>query len=524
MRRAWKAIAVVVVAATWSTMPSARAMDAGLDAAASELEARIADNMWYGQVLEIDYRTADRVAGDVATVGAWGDSGLWTGVYLAAESYRYTTATTAAEKAEASLRVHDLVAKFHLNVNIAREWRTTLQPQVNPAVPSVSYGGGVVQGQAGMLMRSCAPADAPPGHGMSPNARVFGPFRWEDGRDYLCETAPSRDTYAGTLFGLVTAFDLVGPDDPAMQRLIADDVRTLGEFLLRNGWTFPRPHGNVNIPVGKQTNPLTGQPVPLTGHDFDGPLSPLFVYVPSARLNMAQSVRHVTRVAGPAAAALRWEAVWAAELASQGPLLAGSMEADALEPNNAYYKFNLNHLTMFNLARLERDPAVRSLIVQAFGVMDHTTGDDLNAHFEAITYAVTGESSRHDASVEHLRQWLDYRHNIHLGPVDNSPGCGVAFECVPDDQLDAVIGEQTVVIRPGTAARLRARTPLPVAARPPTDFLWQRPPTQLAGSEAATHQAPGVDFLLPYWLLRYYSEVAAPLGQPFPAWPGPSHR
>lgn len=509
-----------------------------LDAALA-LEERIADNIWYGQVLEIDYRTPERLRGDVASVGAWGDSGLWTGVYLAAESYRYAVAHDklaggdldptgtefwVAQQAEAKARVDELVAKYHLNINIARGWRTELDPQVDPSTPSVRYGGGIVQGEEGMLMRSCAPVDAPLDRAMARNRRVFGPFRWEDDRDYVCETAPSRDTYAGTTFGLLTAFDLVGPDDPALQRLIADDVRKLGEFLLEHGWSYPRPHGNVNVPVGEQENPITGERLPLFGHDFDGVLSPLFVYVPSARLSMTQSVRHVTAVAGPAEAALTWEAVWAEELASQGPLLAGSMEVDAAEPNASYYKFNLNHLTMFNLTRLEHDPVLRSLFVQAFGVMDHTTGDDGNAHFEAITHAVTAELSRFDDAVAHLRDWRDYRHNIHLGPVDNSPGCGVEFECVPEDQLDGVVAGQTVVLRPGTAGRQRARVPLPVANRPPTDFLWQRPSTQLAGAEGPTHQAPGIDYLTPYWMLRYYSEVAAPLGVPFPAWPGPSHR
>ncbi len=508
-------------------------------AAALDLEQRIADNIWYGQVLEIDYRTADRTLGDVASIGAWGDSGLWTGTYLAAESYRYAVARDGlasggldaagvafwtAQQSQAKARVDDLVAKYHLNINIARGWTTELEPSVDPATPSVRYGGGIIEGEEGMLMRSCAPSDAPAGRSMSVNKRVFGPFAWDDGKEYLCETAPSRDTYAGTLFGLLTAFDVVGPDDPDMQRLIADDVRKLGEFLLKYGWSFPRPHGNVNVPAGEQKNPITGEKLPLFGHDFDGVLSPLFVYVPSARLNMTQSVRHVTQVAGPTDAAAKWEAVWAEELASQGPLLAGAAEIEAIEPNVGYYKFNLNHLVLFNTLRLEADPNVRSVIGQAFGVMDATTGDDVNAHFEAITHAVTGEQERFDASVQHLRDWRDYRHNIHLGPVDNSSGCGVEFDCVPEDQVTAQLNAQQTTVRPGTSSKQRADIPLPVAKRPPTDFLWQRAPTVLTGSESATHQSPGVDYLLPYWMLRYFSEVQTPLGEPFPAWPGPSYR
>lgn len=524
-------------------------------AAALELEAKAADHLWYGHMLEIDYGTPERIAGDVSSIGAWGDSGLWTGVYLAGQSHRYALARHhldadgldaedaafwSAQKDEAKARIDRIVGQYHLTVNIAREWQTEFDPQVNPEGPAFTYGGGVYQGREGMLMRSCAPDDAPAGRHMGLNKRVFGPFTWTYGDGdttaahlrvpegpYRCETAPSRDTYAGTTFGLVTALDLVGPDDPELRELIGRDLMTLGDFLVDNAWNYPRPHGNLKIPVGQQRLP-DGTPVPMTDHDFDGVLSPLFVYVPSARLNMTAVARHAARIVGTTEENLRWDAVWAEEWATQGPVLAGSMEVDALEPNNGYYKYNLNHLTMFNLSRLVTEPVLRDEVLRAFGVMDHTTGDDMNAHFETLTHAVTGELPRFDAAVEHLRMWRGYRARIETGvAVDNASRCGTEIECVPEDQLDMVFtlptGETTVVTKPGTATRLRARRALPPDLRTPTDFLWQRPPTQLNGQEGATHEAPGIDYLTPYWILRYYSEVGTPFASPFPAWPGPAH-
>jgi hypothetical protein len=488
--------------------------------AANTLEAKIADHFHFGQVFEVDFGTPSRPPGDVASLGGFGDSGLWTGVYLAAESFRYAVAkdyladptlTPAvravwqAHRNEARARVRAMVAKYHLLTNIATNWQTAFNPSLDPP----SFGGGVIRGEPGMLMRACVPTDAPANLQMPDNIRVFGPFRWEDGKDYRCETAPSRDTYAGTTFGLLTAFDLVAVDDAAMRRQIRDDIVTLGNFLLKWGWNFPRPHGNVSIPP--------------FGHDFDNFISPLFVYVPAARLNMTQAVRHVTAVAGPPLQALKWQAVWLEEVATQTPILAASMQADVLQPNDGYYKFNLHHLTGFNTARLERNPIVRLLIRQAFGVMDKTTRDDVNAHFEAITYALTGDPGRRGDAVSHLRQWRDYRARIDLGgETDNLSRCGAGLECVPQDQYEIHLGGHAVVI-PGTSAELRARHPLPVAERPPTDFLWQRAPTQLNGSTAATFESPGVDYLLPYWMLRYYTEVTAPRREALPAWPGPSH-
>ena len=521
--------------------------------AALEREARAADHLWYGQMLEIDYNTAAQLPGDVRSGGAWGDSGLWTGVYLGGESLRYATAKgklagvsgplTLEEQAfwvgqrdEALGRVRTMVAKFHLLARIGREWKTSFSP--NPTGNPPSFGGGVLQGEDGLLMRACAPdpTGKTPAIGIRPNEnkRVFGPFRWEDGVDYYCETAPSRDTYAGVTFGLGLAFDLVSGDDPAMREQIRSDILVLATRLVKYGWTFPRPHGNVSIPA-----PL---PVPGgNGHFFDNFISPEFMeQVPLARLNIATIANHMASTTkGPEKKV--WKAVYAEELASQLPVLGLSMEVDAIQPNEGYYKYNLHHLTGYTTLRLTPEPAVQKEIRRALAIMDKTTGDDLNAHFEAITYAMTGERARHDRAVTHLGQWLDYRRNIHAGPVTNSTRCGGDIECVLADQLDIDTGAAVVTV-PGQPLTvddpssenpdrtlikprpLRARFPLPVAERPPSDFIWQRPPTNLNGGDAPTHSAPGIDYLTPYWMLRYYSEIAPPARAPLPAWVGPAHR
>jgi hypothetical protein len=202
---------------------------------------------------------------------------------------------------------------------------------------------------------------------------------------------------------------------------------------------------------------------------------------------------------------------------------------DAFQPNDDYYKYNLHHLTGYNVTSQERDPVLRTAFKQALSIMDKTTGDDINAHFETITYALTGQPRRRDDAIQHLREWRLYRARVdHTAFTDNTAGCDVKFECVPQDQLETIqstpVGEQTVVI-PGTSSDTRARLPLPIVDRPETDFLWQRPPTELSGGEPLVHQFPGIDYLLPYWMLRYYIEVSPRrVVEPFPPWPGPAHR
>ncbi|MGH2758454.1 MAG: hypothetical protein ACRDKJ_02715, partial [Actinomycetota bacterium] len=162
----------------------------------------------------------------------------------------------------------------------------------------------------------------------------------------------------------------------------------------------------------------------------------------------------------------------------------------------------------------------------AMAIMDSTTRRHLNAHFETITFALTGETDRLSDAVKHLREWRAYRSRIEAGgATDHREKCEGTIECVPEDQVDVSLstGADPIVSVPGISETLRARHPLPVADRTPTDFLWQRPPNQLYGEVSSTHQAPGVDYLLPYWMLRYYTEARSPLNRPFPAWHGPAY-
>jgi hypothetical protein len=532
-------------------------------AEAVALENRMADHFYYGQVMEAYYRTPERLTGDVRGLGGWGDSGLWTGVYLGGESFRYAVAKDhlrnkhisdadlafwTAQRDAAKARVTEMVAKYHLLVNIGKNWPAQacsdgaaacpvvdpygeFKPGVDTTDPTKSklptmphtqatLGRAVVPGEAGMLMRACTPTDAPAHIGIGQNRRVFGPFEWEDGKSYVCETAPSRDTYAGTTFGLLAAFDLVSADDPAMRTTIRDDVMTLTRFLVKNGWSFPRPHGNVSLPP--------------FGHDFDNFVSPLFVQVPMARLNMANAGRHVADLAGTAADQQFFDSVWTEELASQGPILAGSMVVDSLQPNDGYYKFNLHHLTASTLLRTLTDPVERTVVAHAVGVLDRTTRDDINAHFEAITFGATGEEARLDDAVTHLREWRDYYARVHAEPVTNNESrCGKDITCVPEDQYGVATGpgEDTSATwkpgntdSPGETSDLRASLPLAVADRAPSDFLWQRPPTKLNETVDPGWEPAGVDYLTPYWMLRYFTEVAKPAVSPFPAYAGPSFR
>jgi len=530
--------------------PTALACSDGL-ATMVELETRMVDALQFGHVVPVVYGTPEQLPGDVTAAPYWGDTALWSGVYLAGQSMRYALSKHylapgrarahltrderefwTAQREEALTRVRDLLAAEHRDVSIAEDWKGELRvpPRVNTQDPTgphtLDFGGGVVQGQRGLVTRGCTPVGLGP-MGINPPSRdpanpvndhsnhvVEITWTHGDGRTYYCEASPSRDTYAALTFGMLTAFDLVGPDDPGLRAQIRDDLLAMGDYLVKYGWNLVRPNGYVST------------------RSFENNfVEPLMGHVPMARLNMANAARHV---AESPADRQRWQAIWAEELASQGPLLGASMEVDSFQPNEGYFKFNLHHLAGFNLLRTTSG-AERDVIARGFGVMDKTTRDDLNAHFEAITYSLTGDPVRRDAAVTHLDQWQEYRAATSGGrAVRNSDRCGPDLACVPHDQAALAVDQApggSVTWHPGapdapplsSRAGLRAAGPLPVALRPPGDFLWQKPPTELDGLLPAAWREPGVDYLTPYWMLRYFTEAVLPAETPLPEWLGPAH-
>ena len=73
-------------------------------------------------------------------------------------------------------------------------------------------------------------------------------------------------------------------------------------------------------------------------------------------------------------------------------------------------------------------------------------------------------------------------------------------------------------LSPTPSTDVRARFPLPVKDRKGQDFMWQKDPTLLDEDQSPQWEPPGWDFLLPYWMIRYYSEAAPPAANALPAW------
>jgi hypothetical protein len=141
--------------------------------------------------------------------------------------------------------------------------------------------------------------------------------------------------------------------------------------------------------------------------------------------------------------------------------------------NRSYFKFNLDYMTFYHLLRLQHNDENAS----AYRIVRDATASHQNAFFNMVDRALRGPNAARDAETRRLLdQWLQRPRR--------------------DDYVDAskvvpVCGQESC-------------QPVPVPWRPPTDFLWQRNPFQLSGGGKGVVESAGIDYLLPYWMARYY--------------------
>jgi uncharacterized protein (TIGR03437 family) len=156
--------------------------------------------------------------------------------------------------------------------------------------------------------------------------------------------------------------------------------------------------------------------------------------------------------------------------------------------NSSYFKFDLDFMTFYSLVRFSND----SSYLKAYQIVRNHTASHQNPFFDVIDRGLQGPNAARDAEASMLLdQWL-------LRPA-----------------LDLHVDVTSTVRVCGT----EACSPVPVPLRPPTDFLWQRDPFQLTGGGIGSIESPGIDYILPYWMGRYYG-VISPGGVQSSAAPG----
>ena len=312
-----------------------------------------------------------------------------------------------------------------------------------------------------LLARCAIPADAPWLSDVTSEEQANGVYNTMlDGRPWVWIGNTSRDQYSGVFFGLATAYDLI--PDTGLRAGIAALATRLLDNLLASAW-------NVVMPGGSISTTFLLRP--------DQELALLAI---GREVNPTRYSSEYSKLAGALAASV------------PVPVL-----VDSANDHDSYFKFNLDFINLFSLIRLETSSLNRAAYEVAFSAISSTTNNHLNPHFNMIDRALHGPKAARDAETRaDLDAWLLHpRLDIFVDWRGKVKACG------PDQACD----------------------PLPVADRPPADFLWQSSPFLLYGGQKGDIESAGIDYLLPYWMARYYGVIAESHAHPAPR-PGPFHR
>jgi hypothetical protein len=162
-----------------------------------------------------------------------------------------------------------------------------------------------------------------------------------------------------------------------------------------------------------------------------------------------------------------------------------------------YYKFNLQHGSFFTWLRLEQNPLYWERGWKAFRILRQALGHHQNAHFNMCEIALSPAAlmERGGETREELRLWLQRSRRSTTFDLSGTVATTVYSPPVTLSLPGADDPPGPVTI---------AAHPVPANLRPYTDFLWQRSPFQLQSGGNGTHESPGVDYILPYWMGRYY--------------------
>jgi hypothetical protein len=373
----------------------------------------VAKHMPFGTVVDPMY--ASQESEELIGYTRCGDSAIWTGHYLAAQSYRY--AVTNSPEALENINRALYGIKMLLDV-------TGTDLLARCAVPvSSPFAIGITQ------------EEAPNG---VYNGILFGePWYW------IGNT--SRDQYVGVFFGLTVAHDVV--KDPEVRDMVSYLTTRMLDYLRGRVWIVRMP---------------------------DGSASTTFI----GRADQQLSLLKLGRRINPG----RFETAYKAMANSVAYSVIPPISLEVLDAHNSYFKFNLDYASFYGLLTSGDNSWVRVNYSKAYDILRKTTDDHGNAHFNMIDRAIRGPNERRDQETRELLEawlrrtprdmWVDLR--------DRYNTCGDA------DQSCTVIT---------------------VEERVKTDFLWQRSPFLLFGGGSGRIEGAGIDYLLPYWMGRYYGVI-----------------
>ena len=384
----------------------------------------------------------------------YGDAALWTGLYLAAAAYRYAVTKDDADldRARATLDALDALLRItgrpgFLARGFARDADQVL------CCDDLSQPGCTQD-------KLCGGASFPDYH---KGEGEFAGYHW------IGDTGVEH--YSGAIFGLTDARDAIRDAD--FRALAEEDLAALADHVWDNGLQI------TDLDGQRTTNgQVDGNKIGNVDHPngYNALLALTWFTCAAHATGESRFKDHV------------------AELLSRQYLAAMDDSFPAYQGYDTdWAAVHVAFLNFFNLTRLETNDRRLSAYQERYinllwqdageGLADRRADVEQNVLF-AILFG------------QPLDFWppagtMDADHQMDLFPAP--PRIDHAVDHSPDPSIEQ---------NPEKAGW--ALDALDVDLRPPAPFLWDRNPYLLAGGADDGHEFPGVDYLLAYWLGRYY--------------------
>lgn len=383
-------------------------------------------------------------SGNVVAITGESDSAMNTAYFLAGQAWRY--------KVTQSTEAFDNLAYTLRGIGLLLE----------------------VNNDSGLLARCTAPLNSMWGqHIDSRGAFLSKQMYGETWLGWQGHKGVSRDQYTTVFFGLAIAHEIV--DDPAVKAECARLCGLMVDFLVREGWvsTIDRPNWTV---AGGEAAPLIFQAQSV--------YQQITFTTIAERMNPGRFTAERDRVGD--LASMTWLGAW--------------VSANTL---SGYYRFNLQLLNAFNYFRLETDQQRWMEMARGYRITQRWIGHHHNPHYNMIQCGIDPslEPLLFPQVREALRLFLKRNHREVAPPGLNT----ASIQWAP-----FTFGSMTSAS--GTTVMLPTK-PIDIPLRKYTGYYqWQKEPTREAVRPTdpqqvfsiAKSEKPGQDFVLPYWMGRYF--------------------
>ncbi|MBT4790316.1 MAG: hypothetical protein HON90_01995 [Halobacteriovoraceae bacterium] len=400
------------------------------------------DDSW---IQDFHIAPQDYKPGEILGYNGYNDSAIWTGNYLASQSFRYMV--TKSQDSIASMEHALSGIEMLLKVN----------------------------GNSGLLSRAAAPSDSIFGKSIIKHRRNYSRVLI-DGVEWISHHGDrngiSRDQYAGVYFGLSIMYDSLGDEHQNLKNRAAKLVSMMTHYIIKNNWSVTEDRGGVHNPTVPGTGPTL----------WSGPVVKFPILTIAHHMDPQDEI-------------IAKELELASDLSDTAWL---SIYFAVLDPIKSYFKFNLENMNFYNYLRLERNEKRKAGMLKAYNLLEQYIGHHGNVYFRLLRRHLdpTSIERAKESSPMAMREIFTklFQKNHREAIPKNIDYSGIPL--VDYKSYDGKISK-------------RPAGPIDLSIRYNTgSFQWQRNPYSLnpAGEGTPKVEMTGMSMSMVYWMARAVNE------------------